>query len=194
MEHLSRLSVRSRSGSTRPARRPSRQSQSEPRRPRRRSTRKPASCSTGHKNSPRTARPTRPWRMLKRVVKVYKGTPAASESKAALDRAGKNLPSVQRSAPGRRPDRSNPNRRRARSASGRCQRLARSTTGGAGSGRPRFAGQPRRGGRRHHPRPQPRTGTSVAAIDSSDTPSGVPGQSRCRYPRVRLAVGDRGRS
>jgi formylglycine-generating enzyme len=30
--------------------------------------------------------------MLKRVVKVYKGTPSARDSKAALDRAGKRLP------------------------------------------------------------------------------------------------------
>ena len=82
--------------------------------------------------------------MLKRVVKVYKGTPGARESKAALDRAGKNLPLfsdqplvvAQAEAP-KAADQPAPPPAVVNASPGQPQ-------AGAGAGRPDLAGQPRR--------------------------------------------------
>ncbi len=131
--------------------------------------------------------------MLNRVLKVYKGTPAAREAQGGTRSCREEAAAIQRSARCRRRERTTQTRARSGSASGRRRRLPAQPQAAQGQVALVLPANPAEGGRRAtHVRSRNRN--DRGRHHSAGTPSGVPGQSRRRCPRVRLAAGDRGRS
>ena len=142
----------------------------------------------------KTGRADQALAMLQRVVKVYKGTPSARDSKAALDRAGKNLPLfsdsplvIAESGPSKTAEEPAPPPAIINASRGQPQ-------AGQGQATLVLPANPAETSATPPPSQAKMAPSATATVAQKVPSSGLSGEFRCGRSRVRLAVRDRRRS